>query len=104
MIGISIGSHTRLDAVARQIRAVRRASRNRAIGVMVGGPLLIDHPEIASVVGADTTAADGAQAVAQAEGTARIAAAEPIITSDAIHPAHGTWGLGEVRYGGMQSV
>jgi methanogenic corrinoid protein MtbC1 len=67
MIGISIGSHTRLDAVARQIRAVRRASRNRAIGVMIGGPLLIDHPEIASVVGADTTAADGAQAVAQAE-------------------------------------
>jgi methanogenic corrinoid protein MtbC1 len=67
MIGISIGSHTRLDAVARQIRAVRRASRNRAIGVMIGGPLLIDHPEIASLVGADATAADGGQAVAQAE-------------------------------------
>jgi methanogenic corrinoid protein MtbC1 len=67
VIGITIGSHTRLDAVARQIRAVRRASRNRAIGVMIGGPLLIDHPEIASLVGADATAADGAQAVAQAE-------------------------------------
>ena len=68
MIGISIGSHTRLNGVARLIRAVRRASRNRAIGVMVGGPLLIDHPEIVSLVGADATASDAAQAVAQAEG------------------------------------
>ncbi len=68
MIGISIGSHTRLDSVARLIRAVRRASCNRAIGVLVGGPLLIDHPEIVSQVGADATAADGGQAVAQAEG------------------------------------
>jgi len=67
VIGISIGSHTRLDGVARQIRAVRRASRNREIGVMVGGPLLVDHPEIASMVGADATAADGGQAVAHAE-------------------------------------
>jgi methanogenic corrinoid protein MtbC1 len=68
MIGISIGSTTRLDGVARQIRAVRRASCNRSIGVMVGGPLLLAHPEIVSMVGADATASDGAQAVAQAEG------------------------------------
>lgn len=68
MIGISIGSTTRLDSVARQIRAVRRASCNRSIGVMVGGPLLVAHPEIVSMVGADATASDGAQAVAQAEG------------------------------------
>lgn len=68
MIGISLGSATRLDSVARQIRAVRRASCNRSIGVMVGGPLLVAHPEIVSMVGADATASDGAQAVAQAEG------------------------------------
>jgi methanogenic corrinoid protein MtbC1 len=35
---------------------------------MVGGPLLAVHPEIVSMVGADATASDGAQAVAQAEG------------------------------------
>jgi methanogenic corrinoid protein MtbC1 len=68
MIGISLGSATRLDSVARQIRAVRRASCNRSIGVMVGGPLLVAHPEIVAMVGADATASDGAQAVAQAEG------------------------------------
>ena len=38
----------RHDALARQIRAVRRASRNPAIGVMIGGPLLIAHPGLAA--------------------------------------------------------
>jgi len=49
------------------ICALRRASRNREIGVLVGGPLLIEKPELAEIVGADATAADGPQAVLRAE-------------------------------------
>jgi methanogenic corrinoid protein MtbC1 len=66
VIGFSVGSATRLDAVARQIRALRRVSRNRAIAVMVGGPVVAAHPEIVTQVGADATAADARQAVVQA--------------------------------------
>jgi len=66
VIGFSVGSATRIDAVARHIRVLRRVSRNRAIGVMVGGPVVADHPEIATQIGADATAADARQAVVQA--------------------------------------
>ncbi len=66
-IGLSVGSEARLDDVAATISAVRQASRNRAIGVLVGGPILVHKPELAASIGADATAADGRQAVQQAE-------------------------------------
>ena len=67
VVGFSVGCETRLDVLAAAIRAVRRASRNRAIGVMVGGPIFVEHPELVAMVGADTTAADARQAALQAE-------------------------------------
>jgi len=77
-IGLSVGSAARLDDVAATIRAVRQASRNRAIGVLVGGPILVDKPELAASIGADATAADGRQAVQQAE---RIRSRQGVATS-----------------------
>ena len=67
IIGLSAASDDRLDAVGTGIRAVRRASRNAEIGVMVGGPLFSIHPEYVAMVGADATAVDGHQATLQAE-------------------------------------
>jgi methanogenic corrinoid protein MtbC1 len=67
VVGFSVACGDRLEAVAGCIRAVRRASCNRAVGVMVGGPMFIEHPEFAALVGADATAVDGRQAVLQAE-------------------------------------
>jgi methylmalonyl-CoA mutase cobalamin-binding domain/chain len=67
VIGISGSCETRIEMIAAAIRAVRRASRNRAIGVMVGGPLFNDHPERVALVGADATATDGRHAAEQAE-------------------------------------
>ena len=67
MVGLSVASDVRLDGLARGIRAIRRASRNRSIGVLVGGPLFVRHPELAAHVGADATAADGGQAPTQAQ-------------------------------------
>jgi methanogenic corrinoid protein MtbC1 len=67
VIGISVACSERLELLAADIRAIRTHSRNRAIGVMVGGPPFIVHPQLASIVGADRTAADGATAVRQAQ-------------------------------------
>jgi methanogenic corrinoid protein MtbC1 len=67
VIGLSVGSEARLDHLATTIGAIRRESRNRAIGVLVGGPVLVEKPELAQLVGADATAADGPQAVLRAE-------------------------------------
>ncbi len=66
IFGLSLSGESNLDATARQIRAMRRASKNPAIGAMVGGHLLADHPEYVSLLGADAAAFDGQQAVAQA--------------------------------------
>jgi methanogenic corrinoid protein MtbC1 len=65
--GFSLSSSERVDGLAAQIRAVRRASLNRRIGILVGGQVFIDHPELAALIGADAMAADGKQAVARAE-------------------------------------
>jgi methanogenic corrinoid protein MtbC1 len=67
VVGLSVGCESRLDVLAAGIRAMRRASRNRAIGVMVGGPTFVEHPELVAFVGADATAADARQAALQAE-------------------------------------
>jgi methanogenic corrinoid protein MtbC1 len=65
--GISVGNNDRLDAVAALIRLVRRESCNHGIGVMVGGRVFAEKPELAGLVGADATATDGRQAALQAE-------------------------------------
>jgi methanogenic corrinoid protein MtbC1 len=67
VIGLSVGSETRVEEVAAIIRAIRHASRNRAVGVLVGGPVLVARPELAVLMGADATAIDGPMAVMRAE-------------------------------------
>jgi len=67
VIGISVGLDTRLDWLKSGVAAVRNASRNRSIGILVGGPAFSAFPERAAEVGADGTAADGRQAPIVAE-------------------------------------
>lgn len=69
LVGFSLSGDRRLDALASSIRSVRRASCNRGIGVLVGGPVFVGHPELVSLVGADATALDGRQATLQAQNT-----------------------------------
>ncbi len=68
VVGLSLASEVRLEALADAIQAVRRASRNASVGIMVGGPIFIAHPELVRSVGADATAVDGRHAVLQASG------------------------------------
>ena len=71
----SIGSIRHLDKLASCIRALRKASRNRYIGVMVGGPLILERPDLVIRIGADATAADAPGAVRQARGLLSMRAA-----------------------------
>jgi methanogenic corrinoid protein MtbC1 len=66
LVGISVACTSRVDGLAADIRAIRAASRNPAIGIMVGGATFIEHPQLVARIGADCTAADASLAVAQA--------------------------------------
>jgi MerR family transcriptional regulator, light-induced transcriptional regulator len=64
--GFSLSSERFVDRLASLIRVVRRHSCNRDIGVLVGGPVFLDQPDLAERVGADACAADGRMAVINA--------------------------------------
>lgn len=67
VIGLSLSGEARLDGLASGIREIRRASRNRAIRVMVGGNVFNERPDLVALVGADATASDGREAPEQAK-------------------------------------
>lgn len=76
LVGLSAGSATRLDELSAAVRAVRRSSRNGAVGIMVGGAVFDRYPELAARVGADATAGDGEQAARVAESVCALLAGE----------------------------
>ena len=67
LVGFSLACDEMLDTARAEIAAVRRASRNPAVVVMVGGPPFVSNPDLAEAIGADGTAGDGLQAVAAAQ-------------------------------------
>jgi methanogenic corrinoid protein MtbC1 len=67
VVGLSASCERHVDTLTATIRDIRRASRHRSVGVIVGGALFAAHPELVSVVGADATGADGLLATAHAE-------------------------------------
>lgn len=75
VVGLSVGCDSRLDDMTSIIGAVRCASHNRAVGVLVGGPVMVANPAAAVLVGADGTAADARGAVLQAERLCSVQAA-----------------------------
>jgi methanogenic corrinoid protein MtbC1 len=68
VVGFSIASTVRIDALANCIRDVRKASVNTDIKVMVGGPLLLTRPNLVQELGADASASDAPGAVRAARG------------------------------------
>ncbi|MDM0113816.1 cobalamin B12-binding domain-containing protein [Variovorax sp. J22R133] len=67
ILGLCAGSETKLENLRGCIHDVRVASRNRRIGVLVGGPIFVGHAERVKFVGADACGLDGKLAPAQAE-------------------------------------
>ncbi len=62
-IGLSAACESPPDKIATEIKALRQASKNPQIVVLVGGGLFNQKPELVKAVGADATAADGKAAV-----------------------------------------
>jgi MerR family transcriptional regulator, light-induced transcriptional regulator len=75
IVGLSLSSEVWLDGLGAVIHSVRKVSRNRDVGVMVGGSMFVKRPELAVLVGADATACDGRQAVLQANRLLTLVAA-----------------------------
>jgi MerR family transcriptional regulator, light-induced transcriptional regulator len=67
VIGFALGSETHLAQLAASIAAVRHATCNPGLAVMVGGPLFGLHPEFVGRVGADGMTIDGREAPLLAE-------------------------------------
>ena len=65
--GLSLSGESYLMSLERLIATIRRVSKNNNIGILVGGSLFIERPELALLIGADATASDGQEAVKQAE-------------------------------------
>jgi methanogenic corrinoid protein MtbC1 len=66
VIGLSLSADEKLDALSSTIHNLRRASQNKSVGIVVGGPTFVHHPDWSQRVGANASAANGRQAVLQA--------------------------------------
>lgn len=66
IVGVSISSEDRVESAARLVRAVRRASCNREVRIMAGGPVFLRVPEVAKRLLVDAIATDGRDAVSRA--------------------------------------
>ena len=71
VVGLTVSVERHVAPLSRSIAAVRRASRNPRVIVLVGGRVFAERPELALQVGADGTAADGALAVKLADSLLR---------------------------------
>lgn len=67
LIGVTVSTGEQLGHLVALVRDLRAASQNAAVGIMVGGRVFAEHPELAAQVGADGTAADAARALLLAE-------------------------------------
>jgi len=68
IVGFSVSSDRRLDALKRNIQDIRRDSRNQNVGIIIGGPMVIAQPDLVASVGADMMSADATAAPQQAHG------------------------------------
>ena len=66
VVGFSVGCESHLPRLRREVRNIRRASRNPRIITMVGGRVFTDHPELAARIGADAFARDAQEATSVA--------------------------------------
>ncbi len=66
VVGLSLGNDRNLHQLSETIRQIRRHSRNRRVGILVGGPAFANHPERFTCSGGDAYGTDAVNAVEQA--------------------------------------
>lgn len=69
VVGLSLSCDVLLPSLATRVAEVRRASRNPAVRILVGGPYFARTGGEAGIVGADACAPDGCLAPAAAEAS-----------------------------------
>ncbi len=67
VVGFSLGAEVHLQALADGIDALRHATCNKDLKILVGGPLFALHPEFVARIGADGMTIDGRDAPSLAE-------------------------------------
>ena len=67
VVGLSLASEVHLPRLTTTIAAVRKASMNPRVGILVGGPMFLRQAGLASEVGADALAVNGSLAPEIAE-------------------------------------
>lgn len=67
IVGLTVSVERHVAPLEHSIAALRKASRNPEIIVLVGGRVFTETPALAAEIGADGTAADGALAVTLAD-------------------------------------
>ena len=72
VVGFSLSGEVLRDRLASVIKQVRLFSRNRKVGVIVGGPVFQEHPDWVALVGADASASDGLEAVVQSQSLSQL--------------------------------
>ncbi len=65
--GLTAASDRQLDSLTSTIGQIRAQSRNPAIGIMVGGPVLTANPALVNEIGADSMAPNAPAAVLVAQ-------------------------------------
>jgi methanogenic corrinoid protein MtbC1 len=74
VLGLSLARQELQKDLSSVIERARRESRNGRLQVLVGGPVLVEHPELCAVLGADAMAVDARQAVIEARSLLRLPA------------------------------
>lgn len=74
VVGLSAACDANSEQIGSEIETYRKASRNRAIRVLVGGRLFAESPDLVNLVGADGAATDARSA--PTTGSALLAAIE----------------------------
>lgn len=67
VVGLALGGSQWIDNMAATIAAIRRHSKNPAVRIMVGGPVINADPLLAHRLGADATAVNATSAVLVAQ-------------------------------------
>jgi methanogenic corrinoid protein MtbC1 len=63
VFGVSASMDSEVGDLEKTVRAARKTSQNPRLVVLVGGPLLLNRPELCDMIGADGTAADAPAAL-----------------------------------------
>ncbi len=66
LVGLSIGTEVQLPWLAQQVSELRRASRNRQLVILLGGPLAALQPQRLQALGADLCLASAREAAVRA--------------------------------------